>query len=229
MSSWVNRTLLSGTSTAANGGTSHTCTFTAATSGNFLMAVMSASVTFTTPTGWTLLGSAINNGVTYVFTRTATAGLSSFATTHNASNYAIEGVVYEFASGSAATGTAGSNTSVSSSGSVSGTACTSLSGTYTRFGAFDWNIQATSGTASFAWTTPTVEDQDQLTLHSSQDGIEQTIAYDDGASGASFTPSGTVSGTALNLTGESLSWAATIVTAGAATIPDITMAPMIGS
>src|SRR6478752_3702729 len=101
MSSWVNRTVLSGSSVDPNGTTSHTCTFTAATSGNFLVAVVAGGVTSTTPSGWTLVTSAINNAGLYVFTKTASASESSFTTTHNGSNYPILGVVYEFYAGSA--------------------------------------------------------------------------------------------------------------------------------
>ncbi|TAH34086.1 hypothetical protein EYC59_03760 [Candidatus Saccharibacteria bacterium] len=96
MGQWVNRTVLSGSSVDRNGTNSHTCTFTAATSGNFLLAIIAGSVTSTTPSGWTLVQSVVNQAGLYVFSKTVSSDESSFSTTHNGSNWPIEGVVYEF-------------------------------------------------------------------------------------------------------------------------------------
>ena len=43
MSSWVNHTVLAGSSINSNGTSSHTCTFTAATAGNLLVAIVGSS------------------------------------------------------------------------------------------------------------------------------------------------------------------------------------------
>src|SRR5690349_4085952 len=131
---WVNRTALSGSSTAANGTNSHTCTFTAATSGNFLVAVIGGAATSTTPAGWTLGISAVNNCGLYVFTKTASGGESSFSTTHNGSNRAILGVVYEFPAGTSFL-SSNSTTGMAYSSTVTGPQVTGLTGTFTRFAA----------------------------------------------------------------------------------------------
>lgn len=211
MSSWVNRTVLSGSSVDANGTNSHTCTFTPATSGNLLIAVVAGGVTFTTPSGWTLVQSAINNAGLYVFSKTASASESSFNTTHNGTNYAIKAVVYEFYAGSATIGTPGTAVGQTTGSTVTGPNATGLSGTYTRFATRSINLgTGVTGSTSCTWTTPSVEDYDDyISGNGSTDGIGLTIAYDDGATGSSFTPSSTLAVSASN--GESVSFALSIV------------------
>lgn len=190
MSQWVNRTVLTGSSADQNGTTSHTCTFTPAAAGNLLVAIVGGAVTSTTPSGWTLVTSAINNCGLYVFTKTATLGESSFSTTHNGSDYAIQGIIYEFFAGSSCIG---SNSSSSiSSGSQTGPQVTSLSGTYTRFAARTMCISSPTAAASTSWTTPTIEDYDVLTPKTNTDGVYLTVAYDDSQIGSSFNPSANV-------------------------------------
>lgn len=213
MALWVNRTVLSGASIAPNGTTSHTCTFTAATSGNLLVAVVAGPVTFTTPSGWTLVNSAVNFAGLYVFRKSASAGESSFTTTHNSSNPPIRGVVYEYASGSAAQNS-GTSTGNSDNTSVSSPAVSSLTGTYTRFGttALDISSGVTPGTTS--WTVPTASDYDDNAPFSSQDGIQLGIGLDDGNSGASFTENANLStGGGSPQTHERVAFALTVVTA----------------
>lgn len=190
MGQWVNRTVLTGSSVDQNGTTSHTCTFTPAMSGNLLIAIIGGAVTSTTPSGWTLVTSAINNCGLYVFTKTATLGESSFSTTHNASDYAIQGTVYEFFAGSSIIGNNASSTI--SSGSQTGPQVTSLTGTYTRFAARTMCITSPTAAASAVWTTPAIEDYDVVTPQSNHDGVYLTIAYDDNQTGSSFNPSANV-------------------------------------
>lgn len=220
MAQWATRTVLSGSSINRNGTNSHTCTFTAATSGNLLIAIVTGGVTFTTPSGWTLVQSAVNLAGLYVFSKTASSGESSFSTTHNGSNYAINGVVYEYYAGTSTTGTPGTATGAGESGTYTGPACTGLSGTYTRFAVRSWNM-GTNGadTASCTWTTPTVEDYDAFIAGgSSTDGVELTIAYDDNATGSSFTPSSVMLASS-GATGEAVSFALTVTTPPAGAIP----------
>lgn len=209
MASWINRTVLSGSSVDANGTNSHTCTFTAATTGNYLVAVVAGSVTFTTPSGWTLSQSAVNSAGLYCFTKTASDGESSFTTTHNGSDYAIEGVIYEFPAGTSFL--AGSNqAAMFFNSNNTGPTVSGLSGTYTRFAARTGNMDSSSSTASHAWTLPTVEDYDAYVPKGTQDGIELTIAYDDGQTGSSFTPSGTMTTTNVTSNGEGIAWALSV-------------------
>ncbi len=190
MSYWVNRTVLSGSSVDPNGTNSHTCSFTAATSGNLLVAVVAGSVTSTTPTGWTLVKSVVDSTGVYVFSKTAGSGESSFSTTHNASDYPIRGVVYEFPSTMFVFGAAGSASS--NSATATGPNCTGLTGTYLRFAVRSWGMSATNSTASASWTLPTVKDYDDYTPDTgSVDGIGLSIAYDGNVTGSSFTPSST--------------------------------------
>lgn len=63
MAAWINRTELSGSSIDPNGTITHTCTFTAAASGNLLVAIIAGAVISTTPSGWTLVNSAINGTI----------------------------------------------------------------------------------------------------------------------------------------------------------------------
>lgn len=211
MSSWVNRTVLSGSSTAANGTNAHTCTFTAASSGNFLVAIVAGAVTFTTPTGWTLLQSAVGGSGLYVFTKTASAGESSFTTTHNGTNYAILGIVYEFYTGTAANGTAGTNNAVAAT--ATSPSATGLTGTYTRIATRSWTISTGYTSGATTWRTPTVEDYDAYIPSGSQDGVTLSVAYDDGATGTSFSPDSDQIIQPSNLgNGCAISFALTVVT-----------------
>lgn len=84
-----------------NGTNSHTISFTPASAGSLLVAVVGGAVTHTMVTsGWTKRLSPANTTELAVFTKTAGAGESSFQLTHNGSNYPIEYVVYEFPVGS---------------------------------------------------------------------------------------------------------------------------------
>ena len=218
MPAWITRTELTGSSINVNGTNSHTCTFTAATSGNFLVAVVAGAVTFTTPSGWTLVTSAVNNTGIYVFTKTASASESSFSTTHNGSNYPIRGIIYEYAAG---TSVIGSNSANNQTGTATGPQVSSLTGTYSRFSARSWGMSTVNSTSSCGWTLPTIEDYDVYTAspNGSQDGVALTIAYDDGSTGSSFNPSSTVSNTnTAPTTGEGVSWALNVA-AASTTIP----------
>jgi hypothetical protein len=210
MSSWVNRTVLSGSSVNANGTTSHTCTFTAAAAGNFLVAIIAGSVTSSTPTGWTLQVSAINNTGLYVFTKTAGSGESSFSTTHNSSDYAIKGIVYEFAAGTTflngnqAVGLAQAST-------ITSPGVTGLSGTYTRFSARAQGMTNANSDCTVSWTTPTGQDYDSYIVKATNDGVFLGIGTDDNASGSSFTPSYFITTNNSSGTGEGISFALNVV------------------
>lgn len=214
---WVSKTVLSGSSVDANGTASHTCTFTAATAGNFLIAVVSGSVTFTTPSGWTLATSAVNNCGLYLYTKTASSGESSFSTTHNASNYPIQGIVYEYAAGTSVIGTNSIN-AITGSGSVTGPQVTGLSGTYTRFAVRTKNISSTTHTASCVWATPGIEDSDVLVPKVVEDGVYMTVAYDEGQTGSSFNPSADITSNS-GTTAEAIAFALLVVDPPIPTIP----------
>jgi hypothetical protein len=209
---WVNRTVLSGSSVDENGTTKHTCTFTTATQGNYLVAVVAGAVTFTTPAGWTLIDSAISNAAIYLFVKTAAGGESSFETTHNASNFLIKGVVYEFMAGTTIIGSANDNSQAYNSGET-GPQVSSLTGTYSRFSARCLNLENSNSTFSTAWTLPTVEDYDSGSPFDSNDGVGLTIAYDDGSTGASFDPSSNISSSNnSNPNGQGIAFALSIKT-----------------
>jgi hypothetical protein len=200
---WVNRTLVQA---ARNGTTSHTISFTAATAGNLLVAVLDGAVTSTTPTGWTLPtnGSAINNTGLYVWTKTATAGESSFSTTHNASNYPVGAVVYEFPAGStfvkAATATALAHTAASPT-------ISSLTGTNLLMSAVAEDVPFTGGTAQTTWTGAT-EDTDVFALNdTTNDGYLLSIGYSEDSTATSYAPTGSTSGTGTLISKEALTWA----------------------
>ena len=213
MAAWINLTALTGSSIAQNGTNSHTVSFTAATSGNFLVAVVAGSVTFTTPSGWTLAISSVYNTGLYVFTKTASASESSFSTTHNATNYPIRGVVYEFPAGTTVIGSNWANAQNRDS-PVTGPTISSLTGTYTRMAARSYNLGSVSSTADTTWTVPSIEDYDAYTPQGGVDGITLTIAYDDSQTASSFTCSSVMTTTNVTTTnGEGVAWALSIPTA----------------
>jgi len=192
MPSWINRTVLSGASVDENATLSHTCTFTPAMSGNFLVAVVSGSVTCTTPSGWTLAVSSVNNAAVYVFTKVASASESSFSTTHPLANYAIMGVVYEFPAGT--TYQAGAS-AFGMTGTATGPVVSGLTGTYARFTARTWCMSQVGSTSTTAWILPTTLEYDSYVPLVTNDGVALSIAYDDNQTGSSFTPDSTTSNT----------------------------------
>lgn len=209
MSAWVTRTVLSGSSIDANGTASHTCTFTPATAGNFLVAIVAGGVTFTTPSGWTLLNSAINMGAVYIFTKTASGGESSFTTTHNGSNYPVLGVIYEFPAGVSALGNSSSDPVASIYSPISGPTVTGLTGAYTRVVARCTNLfDPSSSSGSITWVVPSVEDFDTCSLATNPaDGVHLSIAYDDYQTASSFTPNYDFTGQDIAPSGEAVAFA----------------------
>lgn len=193
MAKWTNRTTVEA---PRNGTTSHTVSFTPAAAGSLLVCVAEGSVTSSTPSGWTLPagGSAVNNTGLYVWHRIATAGLSSLTTTHNAANYPVAFVVYEFPAGSAfvksVSGTAVARAAASPS-------LTALTGTNLVMGVIAGGIFTTTSDALTAWsgTGSPVEDFELLMLKSGTDGYIFSLAYVESFTGASWQPTGAVSGT----------------------------------
>lgn len=182
---WQNRSVLAGGSVDPNGTNSHTCTFTPAVNGNLLVAMVAAAVTSSTPAGWSLLVSAVNHTGLYVFTKTASSGESSFTTTHNASNYAMRGIVYEFPAGTTALG---SNSQINAGGgAISGPSVIGLSGTYTAFAARAHGLTLPSGSGEVTWTTPTTKEYEDFVGSNGNDGIGLSVAYQAGVTGSSFS------------------------------------------
>lgn len=193
---------------AANGTTTHTVTipFTP-TSGRLLVAIMGGAVTFTTPTGWTAGPSQVNAQGLYVFTKTSDGTETSLSTTHNGTNYPIAWVIYEFASGSALTGTAGTGTNVAV-GATTWATVTALPGTaVTVFGAATQAaLPATTSNAS-TFTAPWLEDVDSFTAAgASTEGAYLAVGYQDGITATSATPVGSVTGTGTTGVGERLAF-----------------------
>ena len=178
-----------------NGSTTHTVAFPAASAGNLLVVVAEGAVTSTTPAGFTLPagGSAINNTGLYVWWKVAAGGEASFTTTHNASNYPVAFVVYEFPAGSSFV------KSVAATG-VSKTAAnpslTALTGTNLVVGA-----KASPRPSGWAYTETVwsgspvpVRDVDVTEVASGTDGYAFSLAVVEALTGVSWQPTGTVDG-----------------------------------
>lgn len=182
---WQNRSVLTGSSVDPNGTTSHTCTFAPATSGNLLVAIVAGSVTSSTPVGWSLVVAAIGQTGLYVFTKIASAGDSSFVTTHNSANYVIRGIVYELPAGMTILG---SNYQAGvGGGGIVGPTITGLTGTYTVFAARSHGLTLPSGTIDASWTTPAIEDYEEYAGSDGNDGIGLAIGIQSNVTGSSFT------------------------------------------
>lgn len=183
---WQNRTVLTGSSVDPNGTNSHTCTFTPASSGNFLVAIVAGSVTCTTPAGWSLLVSAVGYTGLYVFTKIASGSESSFTTIHNDSNYAIRGIVYEFPAGTTVINS-NSQANVVGGGAISGPHLAGLTGTYVAFAARSHGLDLPGSTIDVMWTTPGTEDYEEYVGAGGEQGIGLSIAYQNGLTDGSFS------------------------------------------
>lgn len=203
---WYSQSILTGASVDPNGTVSHTCTFTPAASGSFLVAIVAGAVTSSTPVGWNLLVSALNYTGLYVFTKVASLGEGSFTTTHNASNYPIRSVVYEFPAG---TTVLGSNSQINvGSGTVSGPGVTGLSGTYVAFAARAHGLTLPNGAMEAIWTAPAVKQYEDYVGSNGNDGVGLSVAYQSGMTDNSFSCAYTMSwDNTANDTGEAVVFA----------------------
>jgi hypothetical protein len=212
---WINRSVVQA---PRNGTSSHTIAFTAATAGNLLVLVLEGAVTHTVPTGWTRRNQALNATELSVYTKTATAGESSFSTTHNGADYPVAAVVYEFPAGSswvngvsnAAVGQTGNNPTLSG-----------LTGTNLLFAVVD-TPNPVGGTApggcTWSGVTGLVEDVDIAAAPSaSTDGYAVSLAYVEDSTATSFAPLGQFTGTGLNK--EALTFAVHVVAPAAPVAP----------
>jgi hypothetical protein len=205
---WVHRTLVQA---ARNGTNTHTVNFTPAAVGSLLIAIAEGPVTSTTPTGWTLRSSAINNTGLYLWSKEATAGESSFVTTHNAPNYPVAFLVYEFSASSefvdavSQTGGGESDPNVTLSG---------LTGTNLVFGVVARGVGGTDiVSSSVSWTaSPTnpTEDSDLFVPFSTTDGYILSTAYIEDYTGSSFTPTGAISALGSGATKEEITFALSV-------------------
>jgi hypothetical protein len=217
---WITRSL---SQVARNGTTAITHTFTPASAGSLLYAVCVGSVTYTLPTGWTLVNSAVNNGVVYVWRKTATAGESSFATTGSGSNFPSTAVIYEFASGS----TVGSSAQKINSGtsSFSGAALTGLGASAKLIigtGGHD-HTQGTIPTWS-AWSSSAVEDVDNGFANGATPGHTLGVAYLEDSVLTGWTPTATITGPGTS-SAESVVFSVNVAGATAPALPIIVLAP----
>ena len=87
----------------------------------------------------------------------------------------------------------------------------------TRFTARTYPIPTSSTTASCVWTVPSLEDYDSYIQTFVTDGAYLTIAYDDSATGSSFTPSSVLTSNSTGNTGEGVSWAISVTSPPPAT------------
>jgi hypothetical protein len=209
MTQWINRTLVQA---ARNGTNSHTVTFTAATAGSLLVALAEGPVTSTTPTGWTLPanGAAISNTGLYVWWKVASAGESSFSTTHNGTGYPCAFVVYEFPAGSTFVGSAQATGINPASGANPD--LTGLTGTNLTFGAIGIGVGNSNTYVSAAWsgTGSPVEDIDVTTGYTSSDAYGFSLAYVENNTASSFQPTGAVTQTGAPSNKEGLTFAVNV-------------------
>jgi hypothetical protein len=185
MPAWVARTILSGSSVDPNATNQHTCSFTPATSGNLLVAIVAGAMTSSTPVGWNLAVSSVLHAALYVFTKTATAGEASFVTTHNSSDYALRGIVYEFPAG---TSLIGSNSQlVGVGGATTGPTMSELSTPYSVLAARSHGLSLSAGVMSVQWTAPGDKDYEAYVGRGANDGIGLSVAVEDGVTADTFT------------------------------------------
>lgn len=210
---WINRSLVQA---PRNGTLTHSVSFTPAAAGSLLVCVAEGSVTSSTPAGWTLPdgGFAVSNTGLYVWWKIATAGESALTTTHNGSNYPVAFIVYEFAAGSAFVA------SVAGAGIApdnANPALTGLTGTNLVLGVVAGGITSTSN-ATTAWsgTGSPVEDVDVVAPGGGTDGYMFSLAYVESFTGASWQPTGSISGSNLPPNKETLTFAVSVAAGGGA-------------
>jgi hypothetical protein len=196
---WLNK---SGGVAARNGTTSRTITFSTdgdapftPTNGSLLVFLCFGGVTHTVSVGgWTEQLSPVNSGELSVFTVTA-ASHTTIAITHNGSNYPVNWLAYEFASGS--TWTNGTGQSVADVDNQTWPALGSLPGTDQVVIAARGQAQGpTGGPPAGTWSAPWVEDYKQSTAHNgATDGCWMHVGRQINVTATSVTPTSTYSST----------------------------------
>lgn len=208
---------------ARNGTTSHTFTFTQPAAGSFLVAVVAGPVTFTTPTGFTQVQSAVNAGGQYLFTKaSATGSETSITCTTNSANFPAVARIYEFPSGSTILGSLSKVNA--GQASFSGAALTAL-GSSVKLLVGVGSQAATSGTTPTwsAWSNSAVEDTDVNAPFSGNDGYSLGIAYLEDSVLTGWTPTATITSGSLQ-GAEAITFAVSVAAGGApATPPILTM------
>lgn len=230
MADWLEHVTIA---TPRNGTTTHTVTPSSGTvaagalftptAGRLLVCIVGASVTSTTPVGWTLPtgGNAVNNTELDVWWRTA-AGSDSLTTTHNSSNYPAVFDFYEFGSGSTFVKSV-TGSSVANGGT--GPNLTGLTGTNWTAGAACWGVQGT-GTWSVAWATGTeVVDTAVAGSSSPIDGYVYGLTATDSDAGTSRSYAATETGPVFSTAAERLVFAVKAVGGAAASVPPMLIMP----
>lgn len=227
MASWIGRTVVSAPQNASN---THTVAFTPARAGSLLVCVVEGAVTSTTPDGWTLPpdGAAVSSTGLYVWHKVATAGEASLTTTHNASNYAVGFVIYEFNAGSTFVKSA---TGTNATPAGPGATLTGLTGTNTTFGAVGVPVPYFTEAPNTTWSgTPTpIEDVDINAPRTDADGYILSVAAVDENPNSSFAPTGAVVGGSTGNSKESLAFAVKAMVGNPPTVVTIPVAVAVGT
>lgn len=215
MTKWINRTVVN---VPRNGTTTNTVNHTAAAAGSLLLLVIDAPAQITTPSGYTQRASALNNTHFALYTKTATAGESSFTLTLSAANYPAGVIVYEFALG---TTFGQSNSAVGQQVNDSANPSISVTGTNLLMAGFAAAQPSGSQTQTTTWSGSTT-DVDTGAGFSTTDGYQISIGYVEDSTATTYapTPHGNNVGTGALSASERLTWSlqpAAAVTQGSST------------
>lgn len=181
---WVARSAISST---RNGTANHTASFTAATAGQLLVAILAAPASITTPTGWTRRAVSLDGVDLGVFTKVATAGESSAAITLSAANYPLVGVVYSFITGTTFQSEQHSVVTMTAANPT----LAGLTGTNVAFGVVaKGGVDTVTG---IGWSGAT-EDAELVITPGVTDGIVLGVAVEPALTASSFTPTGVITG-----------------------------------
>lgn len=167
-----------------NGTTSHTIPFGFTTATDSLVVVVVFGGVTHTVSGWTEQLSPVSSGELSVFTKVST-GDADITVTHNASNYPVQWVAYEFPEGSTYTAGQSNNASDETFPDLAG-----LPGVEQVVIAARGRIAGGSESgASTTWTGPWVEDVDLFTANGATDGCYLTVGHQINVTATSITPS----------------------------------------
>jgi hypothetical protein len=178
------------------------------TAGRFLICVSQAGVTSTTPSGWTLTQSAVNNTGQYLWSKTAAGSGDSdgVATTHNAANYLTLFHFFEFAANWTVLNSV-ANAAMTAAQTVANPNLTGLPGTaVVAMACRGQGVGSGNNTTHSATWSSATEQSDLWAAYATTDGYWLGIAYTEDHTGTSFQPSSTLTPTPL-VTGEAMTWA----------------------
>lgn len=181
---------------ATNSTTTYTIgPFPTPVAGNFLLLIANAGVTMTTPTGFTLVNSAVANTGLYLWSKASAAGTeTSYTTTTNGTGASLGAIQYQFPAGSTIGTSATSGGTVAASAAANASVTPTAGQTVLAIAAWDYSSIASTTPVTWSAVAELYEDQEFKVPRTASNGVLLSTALLDNAPASATAPVGTPAG-----------------------------------